>query len=79
MYRSHRDERLVASRREDLSDAGAYNPTVIEDFFFLDEWEEGRARSFERLLQSTTNPPCGPSPLRREALERRWCTWPVRG
>jgi hypothetical protein len=39
MKRSRGEEPLVASRQQDLSSAGAYDPTVVEDLRFLDAWE----------------------------------------
>jgi hypothetical protein len=36
---SRGEEPLVASRQRDLSSAGAYDTTAIEDLRFLDAWE----------------------------------------
>jgi hypothetical protein len=52
MSRSGREEPLVASRRQDLSSAAAYNPTVIEDLLFLDAWEEGLDPSLSAFFRA---------------------------
>jgi hypothetical protein len=52
MSQSHYEELLVASRRQDLSNAGAHNSTVIEDLLFLDAWEEGHARSLSAYFRA---------------------------
>ena len=52
MSQSHYEELLVASRRQDLSNAGAHNSTVIEDLVFLDAWEEGHARSLSAYFRA---------------------------
>ena len=46
------DELLVASRRRELADDCADNPTVIEDLRFLDAWERGLAPSLGALLRA---------------------------
>ena len=43
---------LVASRRRELADAWADNPTVIEDLRFLDAWERGLVPSLGALLRA---------------------------
>jgi hypothetical protein len=46
------EELLVASRRRELADACADNPTVIEDLRFLDAWERGLVPSLSALLRA---------------------------
>ena len=46
------EELLVPPRRRELADACADNPTVIEDFRFLDAWERGLVPSLSALLRA---------------------------
>jgi hypothetical protein len=52
MNQSRQEELLVASRRHDSSNAGAYNSTVNDDLIFLDAWEEGHARSLSAYFRA---------------------------